>query len=58
MLERGDVKNIVGPRLEGDIDINSVWKALEVAMVCVFKVGSLQYTLRKEIKGSCCVGGI
>ena len=35
MLERGDVKNIVGPRLEGDIDIISVWKALEVAMVCV-----------------------
>ena len=35
MLERGDVKNIVDPRLEGDLDINSVWKAIEVAMACV-----------------------
>ena len=35
MLERGDVKNIVDPRLDGDPDINSVWKAIEVAMICV-----------------------
>ncbi|XP_030969815.1 LRR receptor-like serine/threonine-protein kinase IOS1 [Quercus lobata] len=35
MLERGDVKNIVDPRLAGDLDINSVWKAIEVAMACV-----------------------
>ena len=35
MLERGDVKNIVDQRLEGDLDINSVWKAIEVAMACV-----------------------
>ena len=35
MLERGDVKNIMDPRLEGDLDINSVWKAIEVAMACV-----------------------
>lgn len=35
MLERGDVKNIVDPRFEGDLDINSVWKAIEVAMACV-----------------------
>ncbi|XP_050285770.1 probable LRR receptor-like serine/threonine-protein kinase At1g05700 isoform X2 [Quercus robur] len=35
MVERGDVKNIVDPRLDGDPDINSVWKAIEVAMICV-----------------------
>lgn len=35
MLEIGDVKNIVDPRLDGDPDINSVWKAIEVAMICV-----------------------
>ena len=35
MLERGDVKNIMDPRLEGDLDINSVWKAIEVVMACV-----------------------
>ena len=35
MLEKGDVENIVDPRLEGDLDINSAWKAIEAAMVCV-----------------------
>lgn len=35
MLEKGDVENIVHPRLEGDLDINSSWKAIEAAMVCV-----------------------
>lgn len=35
MVERGDVKNIMDPRLERDLDINSIWKAIEVAMSCV-----------------------
>ncbi|TXG68734.1 hypothetical protein EZV62_003669 [Acer yangbiense] len=28
-------KNVVDPRLHGDFDINSVWKAVEIAMACV-----------------------
>ena len=35
MLEKWGVKNIVDPRLEGDLDINSAWKAIEAAMACV-----------------------
>ena len=35
MLANGDLKNIVDPRLQGDFDINSAWKAVEVAMSCV-----------------------
>ncbi|KAK7857452.1 lrr receptor-like serine/threonine-protein kinase ios1 [Quercus suber] len=35
MLEKGDVENIVHPRLEGDLDINSSWEAIEAAMACV-----------------------
>ncbi|WJZ94429.1 hypothetical protein VitviT2T_013290 [Vitis vinifera] len=35
MLANGDIKNIVDPRLQGDFDINSAWKAVEVAMSCV-----------------------
>ncbi|TXG68730.1 hypothetical protein EZV62_003665 [Acer yangbiense] len=31
----GDIKNVVDPRLHGDFDINSVWKAVEIAMACV-----------------------
>ncbi|TXG46512.1 hypothetical protein EZV62_027992 [Acer yangbiense] len=35
MLAKGDIKNVVDPRLHGDFDINSVWKAVEIAMACV-----------------------
>ncbi|XVF26887.1 hypothetical protein REPUB_Repub14bG0058500 [Reevesia pubescens] len=35
MLSRGDINNIVDPRLQGDFDVNSVWKAVEVAMTCL-----------------------
>ena len=34
MLSNGDIKNIVDPRLQGDFDTNSVWKAVEIAMAC------------------------
>ncbi|KAA8523209.1 hypothetical protein F0562_009632 [Nyssa sinensis] len=34
MLECGEIKGIVDQRLQGDYDVNSVWKALEVAMAC------------------------
>ncbi|CAL5443869.1 unnamed protein product [Camellia sinensis] len=35
MLERGEISNIVDPRLQGDFDSNSVWKTLETKMACV-----------------------
>ncbi|PON34728.1 Mitogen-activated protein kinase kinase kinase [Parasponia andersonii] len=35
MLANGDIKNIVDPRLRGDFEINSVWKAVEISMACV-----------------------
>lgn len=35
MLDNGDIKKIVDPRLVEDFDINSAWKVLEVAMACV-----------------------
>ncbi|KAL5757666.1 hypothetical protein ACOSP7_020277 [Xanthoceras sorbifolium] len=34
-LANGDIKNIVDPTLLEDYDINSAWKAVEVAMACV-----------------------
>lgn len=40
MLTKGDVKNIIEPRLHGEFDINSVWKALEVAMLCVSPIST------------------
>ena len=34
-LERGDIRSIIDPRLGVNFDTNSIWKALETAMVCV-----------------------
>ncbi|KAF5453081.1 hypothetical protein F2P56_028020 [Juglans regia] len=34
MIERGDIQNIVDPRLEGEFNTNSAWKAVEIAMSC------------------------
>ncbi|XP_060670423.1 probable LRR receptor-like serine/threonine-protein kinase At1g51860 [Ziziphus jujuba] len=35
MLAKGDIKSIVDRRLDGNFDINSVWKSVEIAMACV-----------------------
>ncbi|CAA7017649.1 unnamed protein product [Microthlaspi erraticum] len=35
MLTKGDIENIVDPRLGKDYEPTSVWKALEIAMSCV-----------------------
>ncbi|XP_020223399.1 LRR receptor-like serine/threonine-protein kinase IOS1 [Cajanus cajan] len=35
LIATGDIKAIVDSRLKGDFDINSAWKALEIAMACV-----------------------
>ena len=40
MLDRGDIQNIVDPRLGGDFNINSAWKAVEIAMACVSATSS------------------
>ena len=34
-LERGDIRSIIDPRLGVNFDTNSIWKAVETAMVCV-----------------------
>ena len=35
MIERGDVQNVVDPRLEGEFSTSSAWKAIEIAMSCI-----------------------
>ncbi|KAL6285564.1 hypothetical protein ACE6H2_009954 [Prunus campanulata] len=35
MLANGDINSIVDPRLEGNFNTNSVWKAVEISMACV-----------------------
>ncbi|XP_021294722.1 LOW QUALITY PROTEIN: probable LRR receptor-like serine/threonine-protein kinase At1g05700 [Herrania umbratica] len=49
MLSRGDIKNIVDPRLQGDFDVNSVWKAVEVAMTCVSPSSTRRPTMTQVV---------
>ncbi|KAF3518638.1 hypothetical protein DY000_02059929 [Brassica cretica] len=35
MLTKGDIRNIIDPKLMGDYDTNSAWKTLELALGCV-----------------------
>ncbi|GFZ08089.1 leucine-rich repeat protein kinase family protein [Actinidia rufa] len=35
ILARGEIESIIDPKLRGDFDVNSVWKAVETAMACV-----------------------
>ena len=34
-IANGDIKSVADPRLKGDFDANSVWKAVEISMACV-----------------------
>ncbi|XP_039159394.1 putative leucine-rich repeat receptor-like serine/threonine-protein kinase At2g19230 [Eucalyptus grandis] len=34
IIERGDIQSIMDPRLQGEFDINSAWKVVEIAMSC------------------------
>lgn len=36
LLTRGDIKNVMDPKLQGVYDSGSAWKALELAMTCVY----------------------
>ncbi|XP_045789577.1 probable LRR receptor-like serine/threonine-protein kinase At1g05700 isoform X2 [Trifolium pratense] len=35
IIERGDIQNVVDPKLEGEFSINSAWKVVEIAMSCI-----------------------
>ena len=47
-LTNGDIENILDPRLEGcHININTVWKAIEIAMACVSKTSTNRPTMSR-----------
>ncbi|GKV27239.1 hypothetical protein SLEP1_g36432 [Rubroshorea leprosula] len=39
LIERGDIRRIIDPRLQGAFNINVAWKAVEIAMSCVLPIG-------------------
>ncbi|CAK9165318.1 unnamed protein product [Ilex paraguariensis] len=50
ILEKGDVKNIVDPRLGGGFYVNSAWKAVELAMACVSRSSNKRPTMTSVVK--------
>ncbi|KAK0598298.1 hypothetical protein LWI29_033444 [Acer saccharum] len=44
-LAKGDIRSTVDPRMKGDFNINSVWQAVEIAMVCVSQTSSRRPTM-------------
>ncbi|XP_059644591.1 probable LRR receptor-like serine/threonine-protein kinase At1g05700 [Cornus florida] len=44
-LANGDVRMIADPRLRGDFDVNSIWKAIELAMGCVSRTSARRPTM-------------
>ncbi|GLT65352.1 hypothetical protein SLA2020_377900 [Shorea laevis] len=39
LIERGDIRRIIDPRLQGEFNINAAWKAVEIPMSCVLPIG-------------------
>ncbi|XP_010443736.1 PREDICTED: receptor-like protein kinase At5g59670 [Camelina sativa] len=50
MVNRGDIIDIMDPNLGNDYDVNSVWRALELAMSCANPVSSKRPSMSKVIQ--------
>ncbi|KAJ0006690.1 hypothetical protein Pint_28798 [Pistacia integerrima] len=48
MLAKGDIANIVDPRLHGDFETNFAWKTIEVAMTCVSPTSAKRPTMNRS----------
>ncbi|KAM1413365.1 hypothetical protein ACFX13_026259 [Malus domestica] len=51
MLARGDIKTILDARLLGDYDINSAWKAVELATNCVSNTSNKRPNMSEVVRG-------
>ncbi|KAK2654546.1 hypothetical protein Ddye_014402, partial [Dipteronia dyeriana] len=49
MLAEGDIKNVVDPRIQGDFNMNSAWRAIEVAMACVSQSSAERPTMNQVV---------
>ncbi|KAM1060294.1 hypothetical protein TB1_024219 [Malus domestica] len=51
MLAMGDIKTILDPRLRGDYEMNSAWKAVELAMNCVSDTSNKRANMSEVVRG-------
>ncbi|EXB74609.1 Putative leucine-rich repeat receptor-like protein kinase [Morus notabilis] len=49
MLQKGNIKSIVDPRLEENFDVNSAWKIVEIAMNCVSQYSAERPTMSQVV---------
>ncbi|KAF3450655.1 hypothetical protein FNV43_RR06744 [Rhamnella rubrinervis] len=49
MLSNGDVRGVVDPKLESDFEINSAWKAVEIAMACVSPTSTRRPNMKQVV---------
>ncbi|XP_048234247.1 LRR receptor-like serine/threonine-protein kinase IOS1 isoform X2 [Ricinus communis] len=50
LVANGDIKTVIDPCLGGDFDINSVWKAVEVAMACTSPTSAGRPTMNQVVR--------
>ena len=51
MVAKGDIEKIVDPRLKGEFAIQSVRKAVEIAMACINAAGTGRLTIDEVVMG-------
>ena len=44
-LARGNIEGVVDPRMRGDYDVNSVWKAADIALKCTAQASAQRPTM-------------
>ncbi|PWA87672.1 leucine-rich repeat transmembrane protein kinase protein [Artemisia annua] len=48
-VAEGNVEKIIDPRLQGDFDINTAWKVVELAITCVDSISSKRPTMNDVV---------
>ncbi|GKC78925.1 leucine-rich repeat transmembrane protein kinase protein, partial [Tanacetum coccineum] len=49
MIAEGNVESIIDPRLQGDYDINTAWKLVELAITCVDNISVKRPTMNDVV---------
>ncbi|GKF03778.1 leucine-rich repeat transmembrane protein kinase protein [Tanacetum coccineum] len=49
MIAEGNVQSIIDPRLQGDYDINTAWKLVELAITCVDNISVKRPTMNDVV---------
>lgn len=49
MLSQGDINSIIDPKLKQDFDMNTIWKAVEIAMCCASHASTNRPTMSQVV---------